>query len=206
MENRKIQVGIVEDDPQKLQMLKEKINQTEDLQCKCSFNNAEDALISLPKLNPEIVIMDIGLPHMNGVECMFRVKRKCPDMAFIMFTVFAKDENLFDSLRFGAEGYVLKREGAHGIIRAIRNYFEGGAPMSPEIARKVLKSFRPGNTENLTPRQIVILEELCKGLQNKEIAARLFITEGSVKVQLARIYKKLEVNNRVEAINKFQGR
>lgn len=204
MVDSKTRISIVEDDPAKLRELQEKIAQTEDLSCVDTLTSAEDALARIPQTKPDIVLMDIGLPHMNGVECMYRLKQKCPNTVFLMYTVFLNDEHVFDALKFGAAGYVLKREGASGVVRAVREIRNGGAPMSPEIAKKVIKSFQISTDEDLTPREVEILGQLSKGLQNKEIAEKLYITVGTVKVQLARIYKKLQVNNRVEAVNKFR--
>ena len=207
MKSTKKRISIVEDDEKKLLEIKNAFNQTNDLICISAYLNGEDALINIPKDQPEIVIMDIGLPHMNGVECMFRIKHKCPQILFLMYTIFANDEKVFDSLRFGADGYVLKRDGILGILESVRNLIDGDAPMSSEIAKKVIKSFHIANLEcHLTPRQIEILELLSKGLLNKEIAEKLYLTVGTVKVQLARIYKKLQVNNRVEAINTYKGK
>lgn len=205
-----IRVSIVEDTDHIRDILKSRINSTEDIYCITDYNNAETALKGLPDANPDLVIMDIGLPGMSGIECMMKVKAKCPDMAFLMFTVFDNDEHVFDALKAGASGYIMKDEKPSGVIRAIREYVSGGAPMSSDIARKVMESFHrfgPKNQyiETLTPHQLNILKQISDGLLNKEIAANLNITEGSIKVQINRIYKKLQVNNRVEAINKYLG-
>ncbi|HQU60888.1 MAG TPA: response regulator transcription factor, partial [Saprospiraceae bacterium] len=163
----------------------------------------------LPQQRPDLVLMDIGLPKMNGVECMIRVKLQAPEVDFLMFTVFDNDEYVFEALKAGAVGYVLKSERATGALRAIEEYAQGGAPMSRDIARKVLSSFHTHNKkagegfENLTPQQLLILEQLSQGLLNKEIADRLGISEGTVKQHNYAIYKKLQVNNRTEAVQKY---
>ena len=203
-------ISIVEDTDHIREILKKRINDTDDLYCITTYDNAEDALEDLPNAQPEVVIMDIGLPGMSGIECMTQVKAKCPDMAFLMFTVFDNDENVFNALKAGASGYIMKDEKPSGVIEGIRSYLQGGGPMSAEIAKKVMESFHRFGPKNkhielLTPHQLNILKQISEGLLNKEIAASLNITEGSIKVQINRIYRKLQVNNRVEAINKYLG-
>ncbi len=203
-------ISIVEDSKEIREGLQQQINATEGLICSDTY---EDAAIALNGLNShlvDLVIMDIGLPFMSGIECMMRLKRKQPNLAIIMFTVFDDTNTIFESLKAGANGYVLKDEKPVGVIRAIQDYLAGGAPMSMGIARKVMESFHKYGPENpyaevLTDHQQVILRHIAQGKLNKEIADQLFITEGSVKVQISRIYQKLHVNNRVEAVNKYIG-
>lgn len=207
---KQTRVSIVEDTDHIREILKTRINDTDDLFVITTYDNAEDALSSLPSDQPDVVIMDIGLPGMSGIECMLKVKMKCPDMGFLMFTVFDNDEHVFDALKAGANGYVMKDEKPSGVIKAIREYIAGGAPMSAEIGKRVLESFHRNSPKNeavekLTDHQKFILSQISQGLLNKEIAAKLGITVGSIKVQINRIYKKLQVNNRVEAINKYLG-
>lgn len=204
-----IRVSVVEDQPDVLNSLVRRIDRTEGMICLSHFTNAEDALEKVPQQRPDLVLMDIGLPRMNGVECMIRIKMRAPRIDFLMFTVFDNDEYVFDALKAGAVGYVLKSDRASGAIDAIKEYASGGAPMSREIARKVLSSFHTisqkpkGGFENLTPQQLLILEQLAQGLLNKEIADRLGISEGTVKQHNFAIYKKLQVNNRTEAVQKY---
>ena len=203
-------ISIVEDTDSIREILKSRINETDDLFCITDYQNAEDAILDIPEAKPDIVIMDIGLPGMSGIECMMKIKKECPDIAFLMFTVFDNDQNVFDALKAGANGYIMKDEKPSGVILAIREYLNGGGPMSAEIAKKVMESFHrfgPKNAhiEKLTSHQLYILKQISDGLLNKEIAANLNITEGSIKVQINRIYKKLQVNNRIEAINKYLG-
>lgn len=207
-----IRISIVEDIPEVLDSLRTRIEQEADMTCVGAYPMAEEALTGLTAYPPDIVLMDIGLPAMGGIECMLRVKLKHPQVRFLMFTVFDNDEKVFESLKSGASGYVLKREGTEGAIQAIRNLHAGGAPMSRDIARKVLESFHakgPANplTETLTPREIEILQLLSRGLLYKEIALRLSppIAEGTVRQHIHHIYRKLEVNNRTEAINRYLG-
>jgi len=208
--NKYTSVCIVEDTDHIRDILHKRINETEDLFGAGSFESAEEAISKMPKIKPDIAIMDIGLPGKNGIQCMMELKDQCPDTAFLMFTVFDNDEHVFDALKAGASGYILKDEKPSGVITAIRSYVSGGAPMSAEIAKKVLQSFHKStavhpDVEALTDHQRNILDQISKGKLNKEIAALLGITEGSIKVQINRIYKKLHVNNRVEAINKYLG-
>lgn len=209
----KVRIAIVEDILEIRESLIDRVNETEGMTCVADFSNAEDALIGLKKNKPDIVIMDIGLPHMNGVECMLRVKLKNPEILFLMFTVFDHDEKVFEALKAGASGYILKETGSAGAIKAIEELLQGGGPMSGVIAQKVLLSFHrfgpvDDKVEKLTARQIEILQLLSEGLLYKEIAGRLnpSITEGGLKQHINRIYKKLAVNNRTEAINKWLGK
>ena len=206
--NKRIRISIVEDTTEVRERLVLSINNTEDLYCISDYPNAELAISDIPLAQPDVVIMDIGLPGLSGIECMLRIKSASPDIPFLMFTVFDNDENIFKALKAGAVGYIMKDERPRGVIAAIRTFINGGAPMSPEIGKKVLQSFHrykplKGQVESLTQHQIQILDFISQGFLNKEIAEKLNITEGSIKVQISRIYKKLQVNNRVEAINKY---
>ena len=204
-------VAIVEDVHVIRQRLVSRINKIPHLICLCDFATAEEAIEEIPKANPDLVIMDIGLPGMNGIQCMLELKKQHPEIGVLMYTIFDTDETLFDALKCGANGYILKDEKSTGIIEAIDTYFEGGAPMSALIARKVMDSFHHIDTskpirEVLSNRQQQILELISQGFLNKEIAAQLNLAEGTIKVQINRIYNKLEVNNRVEAVNKYLNR
>lgn len=204
-----IRISVVEDQVDVLNSLTKRINRTEGMICVSDFSNAEDALLRIPEQKPDLVLMDIGLPKMDGVECMIRIKMQAPQVNFLMFTVFDNDDYVFDALKAGAVGYVLKNEGAIGALKAVEEYSRGGAPMSRDIARKVLNSFHPQNRkpgkgfEDLTAQQLLILEQLSLGMLNKEIADRLSISEGTVKQHNYAIYKKLQVNNRTEAVQKY---
>lgn len=204
-----IQISMVEDQSSLIGILRRSLESVPDIELVSEYASAEAALRGLVKNPPDIVVMDIGLPQMNGIECMMRVRRKAPEITFLMFTVFSNNQNVFDSLKAGAMGYILKRDGVRGVIDGVRELASGGAPMSREIARKVLTSFQPPEelTEKLTPREEEILRMLAKGLLNKEIALELNpqISEGTVKQHIYRIYRKLQVNNRQEASNKYLG-
>ncbi len=206
-----LKISIVEDLEEIRETLKMKIAEAADFQVLKAFPDAEQALPGLLLHKPDVVLMDIGLPGMSGVECMMRVKAHAPEIRFLMFTIFDNDENVFEALKAGADGYILKREPIPRIIESLREVFQGGAPMSRAIARKVLTSFqetKPStpSTEILTPRQVEILQQLSKGLPYKLIGHQLQITEGTVKQHIHQIYKKLQVNNRTEASNKYFGR
>ncbi|MEO1257556.1 MAG: response regulator transcription factor [Bacteroidota bacterium] len=204
-----IRVSIVEDKEEVRRSLVRNIDRTEGMIVVSDYRSAEEALENIPVQKPDVVLMDIGLPRMNGIECMIRLQLQSQQMDFLMFTVFADDENVFEALKAGALGYVLKSEGTRGAIKALKEYQEGGAPMSREIARKVLVSFNQKNKlknnsfESLTKQQRIILEQIVQGLLNKEIASRLGISENTVKQHNNAIYKKLQVNNRTEAVKKY---
>lgn len=202
-------VSVVEDRDHIRLNLKAQINHTDDLFCTSVYSDGEAALKGLIEDHPDIVIMDIGLPKMNGIECMLRVKLKCPDIIFLMYTIYEEDEKVFDALKSGASGYILKEERAKGAIQAIRSFVkDGGGPMSPSIARKVIENFHKYShqhhlTEQLSEKQFIILKKIAEGKLNKEIAGELSTSEAYIKTCLSRIYKKLQVHNRVEALNKY---
>lgn len=204
-------IAIVEDHQDVARGIGRAIERHPDLQVAGTYLNAESALEEIPGSRTNIVLMDIGLPKMNGIECMVRLRAQKPDLDFIMFTIFDADEQLFEALRYGASGYILKADGIIGAIRALRELIDGGAPMSREVAKRVLTSFstpflREIGIEELTPKQNEVLHLLAEGLYNKEIADRLGITEGTVKQYCHAIYRKLHVANRVEAVNKYLNR
>jgi DNA-binding NarL/FixJ family response regulator len=206
-----IKICIVEDLPDIRNVLTERVNAEPGMACAGSYGDAESALGGLLYERPDAVIMDIGLPKMSGIECMVKVKSRYPDMRFLMFTVFENDDKVFDALKAGADGYILKREPSAKIIAALREILDGGAPMSRSIAQKVMHSFRTPpveqpHHETLTARQAELLDLLAAGLPYKLIADRLSITEGTVKQHIHQIYQKLQVNNRVEAVNRYLGR
>ncbi|SER14617.1 response regulator [Neolewinella agarilytica] len=201
-------VTIVEDRREIADSIGRAIDRDAELALAGVYYSAEDALSVLAADRPDIILMDIGLPRMNGIECMVRSKDLLPATAVLMFTVFDTEDKLFDALRFGADGYILKKEGIIGAMRAIRELAAGGAPMSREMAKKVLTSLRtPTNAsrplDQLTPRQNDILSLLAEGKSNREVASQLALTEGTVKQHVHAIYRVLQVANRVEAVNLF---
>ena len=173
-----------------------------------AYNNAEAALEALPDIMPDAVLMDINLPGVNGIACVNRLKAQFPQMQFLMCTAYEDNDNIFDSLKAGASGYILKTEGPAKIMNALTEMLAGGSPMSSSIARKVITSFagmEKENTlvQNLSDREKDVLKLLSKGLMNKEVADNLFITIGTVRKHIQNIYEKLHVNTRVEAVNLF---
>ena len=176
-----------------------------------TFKTAEEALYDIPRLMPDIVIMDISLPGMNGIECIRRVKHKSPATQFMMFTVFENDEKVFEALKAGASGYLLKNTGLLHMAEALKELHNGGSPMSANIARKLVSVFRDnaidvGELEVLSHRENEVLKLLAKGLLYKEIADHLGISTSTVRQHIHKIYEKLHVQNRTEAINKALGK
>lgn len=176
-----------------------------------TFSTAEEACHDIPKLKPDIVIMDINLPGMNGIECIRQVKDKSPATQFMMFTVYENDEKVFEALQAGASGYLLKNTGLVQMIEAIKELHDGGSPMSANIARKLVTVFREsqnqtGDVELLSKRENEILQLLATGLLYKEIADRLSLSTGTVRQHIHKIYEKLHVQNRTEALNKAFGK
>lgn len=206
----KHKVAILEDLKDVGQYLCSAINNEPDMECHQVYHNAEDAMHFLPLQPADIVIVDIGLPKASGIEAIQALSETCPAMLFCMFTVYEDDDKIFQSLQAGAKGYILKSSGTDKIIASIRELIHGGSPMSPSIARRILDMFQklkvsatPSNLP-LTSRELEILTHLSKGLLYKEIADRLAITTGTVKQHIHKIYEKLQVNNRTEAINKLR--
>ncbi len=209
-----VSVAIVENEMALCHALKLVINDTKGFQCDHTFSNGEDALLFLPKYQPQIVLMDIDLgeKRMTGIECIARLKEKCPQTLFMILTIYEDHQKVFDALSAGALGYVLKSASPEKIIEAIRDLQEGGAPMSPLIARKIALSFsqpvlqhRP-EIDALTTREKEVIELIAKGRMEKEVAAELFISLKTVKTHISNIYTKLQVRTRVEALNKYFGR
>ena len=204
-----MKITIIEDRKEIADSIGRAIDRQPDLTLAGVYYAAEDALEVLAADRPDIILMDIGLPRMNGIECLVRAKDILPAVSVLMFTVFDTEDKLFDALRFGADGYILKKEGIIGAMRAIRELAAGGAPMSGEMAKKVLNSMRAEPSassrplDQLTPRQNDILRQLAEGKSNREVASILGLTEGTVKQHVHAIYRALQVANRVEAVNLF---
>jgi DNA-binding NarL/FixJ family response regulator len=175
-----------------------------------TFSDAEKAVDELPAWQPDIVIMDINLPGMNGIDCIKKVKTLCPKSQFIMFTIYEDDEKIFEALAAGASGYLLKKTPFTKITEGLLELHSGGSPMSTQIARKVIKRFQNDETKEkvdaLSARENEILQLLAKGLLYKEIAAKLSIATNTVRQHIHHIYEKLHVQNRTEAINKLHGK
>ena len=207
MNENKIRVSIVEDTDDIREALRVLINGSQGFECSHVFSDAEEALEKMPSQAVDVVLMDIGLPGMNGVECMKSIKPAMPDSQFLVYTVYDDDSHIFNALRAGAYGYILKHTSPAQILEAIRTLHEGGSPMSSEIARRVVDSMQQKNkpsgaTGSLTDRELEILDFLSKGYLYKEIAAELFISKETVKKHIHNIYDKLHVQTRTEALNK----
>jgi RNA polymerase sigma factor (sigma-70 family) len=203
-----ITLSIVEDLDEVREGLSQYLSSSDEFLMLETFQNAEDAAARLPEIQPDIVIMDINLPGMNGIECIREVKRKCKTIQFIMFTVYETDEKVFEALKAGASGYLLKKSNFSVIATALKELHAGGSPMSAHIARKVVNIFHQQKNaiDVLSARENEILQLLAEGLLYKEIADQLKITIGTVSQHIHNIYDKLHVQNRTEAINKFLGR
>lgn len=205
-----INVAIVEDVKDiriGLQML---IGFSDGFSCEETYANAEQALEHLPETRPDVVLMDINLPGINGIECVRRLKPLCGDTQFIMSTVYEDDESIFESLKAGATGYLLKKTQPARILEAITEVYHGGSPMSTQIARRVIGSFQKADgidaSEILTAKEKEILKALSKGLRYKEIASDMNISIETVRSHARRIYEKLHVQSRTEALNKVYGK
>lgn len=202
-----ISIVIVEDDLEVLNGLKQVLGQSEDLEIIDTFSTAELFIENLDSVEPDIVLMDIGLPKMSGIECVEKVKQLKPDMQFLMCTNYDDDQKVFEALRAGANGYVLKNADLQSIIQSISEVYRGGSPMSRSIARKVIESFHsPAIKEtryNISKRESEILSYLSKGYRYKEIAAKLFISTETVRTHIRNIYSKLQVQSRTDALNKY---
>lgn len=203
-----ITVSIVEDNEQLRTTLARVLNRSEGFRCVSHYGSAEAALEGLPKDRPEVVLMDINLPGLNGVECVRQLKPRLPDTQAIMLTVYEDTDNIFNALAAGAAGYLLKRTKTPELLEAIREVQRGGSPMTTHIARKVTQSFQrsgpsPQPAENLSQREQEVLDCLSQGLIYKEIAEKLGISYETVHTYIRRIYEKLQVRTRTEAVAKF---
>ncbi len=202
-----IKVSIVEDLTEVREGLAELVSSDKELLMMENFDNAESAIEKLPALAPDIVVMDINLPGMSGIECIKIIKEKCPDTQFMMFTVYETDEKVLQALQAGATGYLLKRTEPKRILESIKELNQGGSPMSSNIARKLVNIFLHEKVktkkEILSDRENEVLQLLADGLLYKEIADRLHIGHGTVRQHIHNIYEKLHVQNRTEAVNKY---
>ena len=202
-----ITVSIVEDNDKLRETLARVLNRADGFRCVSQHASAEDALAELPAVKPDVVLMDINLPGMNGVECVRHLKKLRPEIQVMMLTVYEDTENIFNALAAGASGYMLKRTASKELLEAIREVQRGGSPMTAHIARLVVQSFqRPAAdapAENLSEREQQVLDLLSRGLMYKEIADKLQISYETVHTYIRRIYEKLQVRTRTEAVAKF---
>jgi len=210
---KEITVCIVDDNSQLRNTLQEIVSMSDGYICIGTMSTAEEAIREIPSLAPDVVLMDINLGTTeSGIDCVRVLKPQLPATNFMMCTVYEEDEKIFQALSAGASGYILKKTTPSVLLHSIRELYEGGAPMSSQIARKVVAAFRDtpagGSDEinKLSNREKEILEWLSKGLTYKEIAASLYLSPETIRKHVYHIYEKLHVGNRVEAVNKFFGR
>jgi len=210
-----ISVCVVDDNRELRNALEEIISMSEGYKCTGTIGTAEDALSQLPLMRPDVVLMDINLGSAeSGIDVVRILKPRIPGTNFMMCTVYEENEKIFEALSAGASGYILKKTDPARLLEAIRELYEGGAPMSSQIARKVVAAFQEKAREVtgaeeldvLTTREKEILELLSKGLMYKEIAYQIFLSPETVRKHVYHIYEKLHVTNRVAAVNKFYGR
>jgi len=205
-----IAVSIVEDDPQVRSSLAKLIDGSPGYRCVSRHGSAEDALLEIPKVKPEVVLMDINLPGLNGVECVRRLKPQLPGAQMIMLTVYQNTEHIFNALAAGATGYMLKQTPPAELLQAIKEVHGGGSPMSSHIARKIVQSFQhspaaSAEAESLSPREAEVLDLLAKGFLYKEIAEQMKVSYATVHTHIRHIYEKLHVRSRTEAVAKHLG-
>jgi len=203
-----IKVSIVEDNRGTRESLTELLDRAPALQCVGAHPTGEEALRQIPGEAPDVVLMDINLPRMNGIECVAQLKEKMPGTQVLMLTTYEESDLIFDSLRHGASGYLLKNMPPADLVSAIEQVHAGGAPMSMQIARKVVNHFqqikKPQSAmEQLTKREQEILALLAKGFLYKEIADQLGISLSTVRAHLHTVYEKLHVQSRTEAVVKY---
>lgn len=210
-----INVCIVDDNKDILQALEQVVQLSDACLCIGSYTSEEEAIKQIPVAQPHIVLMDINLGSGSGINCVRVLKPLYPQILYMMCTVYEEDEKIFEALNAGASGYILKKTAPDKLLEAIIELHQGGAPMSSQIARKVVTAFqnnspvdhnKTDNLSSLSNRELEILEHLSRGMLYKEIAGALFISSETVRKHVYHIYEKLHVNNRIEAINKFFGR
>jgi DNA-binding NarL/FixJ family response regulator len=204
-----IKVAIVEDNDTVRHTLSELIDATPGFGCVGACATAKEAMAEIPRLKPEVVLMDIHLPGESGIACTEKLKARLPDLQVIILTVYKDTELIFKALKAGASGYLLKRAQTDEVLRAITEVCSGGAPMTGEIARLVVQSFRASpaddglHDQGLSPRESEILSLLAEGITNKEIGVRLGISAETVRTHLGRIYEKLHVQGRTGAVTRY---
>lgn len=203
-------VSIVEDDAQVRASLVKLIDSSPGFRCVSNHASAENALQEIPKVKSQVVLMDINLPGINGVECVRRLKPQMPGTQVIMLTVYQNTEHIFNALAAGATGYLLKQTPPAELLAAIREVHGGGSPMSSHIARKIVQSFQQSasasaEAQSLSPREAEVLDLLAKGFLYKEIADSMKVTYATVHTHIRHIYEKLHVRSRTEAVAKHLG-
>ncbi len=201
----KIKIAIIEDEAEILNGYCFILNQTKEYSC-IGFSSAENALADLGRTDFQVILMDVNLPGMSGIDLTRIIKAKYPQILILMFTVYENSENVFKALKAGANGYLLKQSTPAELLKAIEEALNGGAPMTSSIARMVVSSFSAKsdkNVHNLSQREMEVLEKLAEGFRYTDIAEQLFVSVSTVRSHIYNIYEKLHVNNRTEALNKF---
>lgn len=205
-----IRIGIVENDPLYLQALESIFALSPEFELTGIWEDSESAVREISRTSPHIVLIDIHLPAMNGIDCIRQLRKINPSIQFLIFTGYEKeDESIFDAFKAGASGYLLKKDGPELLIRSVKELYAGGSPMSRSIARKIVESLGrpavlPGKDDLLTKREEEVLTLLSEGKMYKEIAIRLGIAMETAKKHVKHIYSKLEVQNKMEAVNKWR--
>ena len=200
-----IRVSIVEDDAEYRSMLQAHLDQSPDIRCVSAYGDPREALPHLPADRPDVVMMDLQLPGMSGIECIAALRAVAPELQAIVLTVFEQDEQVFQALAAGACGYLVKRTPPARILEAIREVRQGGSPMSAHIARMVVASFRQSAPTALSPQETEVLGRLSRGETYAMIAGEMGIAVHTVRNYIRRIYSKLQVHSRTEAVAKFLG-
>jgi len=203
-----IRVALVEDNDDLRASIKRLLQRSPQLEVVADYPDAESALASLPRLKPDVVLMDVKLPKMDGVECVRRLKSLLPAVLVVMLTVHDDDDSLFNSILAGADGFLLKDTVPTRLVEAIREVYKGGSPMTPQIARRIVQRFRksdqePALLERLTSREREVLEQLALGKRYKEISDSLGISLDGIRFHIRGVYKKLHVHSRTEAVLKY---
>jgi DNA-binding NarL/FixJ family response regulator len=211
MSNQLITVSIVEDMVHIRESIKILLNESEACACISSYKTGEAALKELPELQPDIVLMDIGLPGMDGIACIKKLKPLCAKTQFMVCTVHDEDEKVFDAITAGANAYIVKGSNSNILVAALVELHNGGSPMSSDIARKLVHQFQKISgslplTTTLTAKEKEIIELLAKGLTYQDAANHIFISPKTIKKHIYNIYEKLQVGSRTEAVNKYFGR
>jgi DNA-binding NarL/FixJ family response regulator len=207
-QKKPIEVALVEDREDIRAQLAHTIGRSPSLHLMRAYADSESALADLPSRNPDVVLMDINLPGLDGIECVRQLKTSMPEAQFVMLTVYEDGSRLFQSLMAGASGYLLKRTSPEKLRAAIQEVHQGGVPMTPEMARRVIRHFQDTTQpapelQWLTPREGEVLQQLAKGYRYKEIEDNLNMSTGTLRTYVASIYKKLHVHSRTEAVVKY---
>ncbi|HTJ79384.1 MAG TPA: response regulator transcription factor [Rariglobus sp.] len=202
-------VVIVEDDPGLQQQLTVMLKRCPDIECLYAVGSGEEALAKIPKQTPDVVLMDIRLPGMSGIECVAALKKIIPGLEIVMLTIYQDEESIFQALKAGASGYLIKSSEPEVLYGAIRDVSSGGAPFTSHIARKVVEHFQPSRAENsqderLSPREHEVIELMAEGFRYKEIAEKLGIGLETVRTHVKNICIKMHVRTRIEAILKHR--